>query len=125
MVVSIAIALLVALYAFACLPMAVVARRTNDQAGNAWMAFIPFVNLILMCRLARKSAHLAWLVLASVVPVLGWFVVVGLQCYLWIHIGRRFQRRWQAYLAAVVPFIGGWVFALSIKREAPLVLDAR
>ena len=124
MLIFIAVALIVGFYVSVCLPLAIVARRTNDQAEYAFMAFIPIANLVLMCWIARVSAQLVWLVLAAVIPIFGQLVVIGLQCYLWIQIGRRFHRRWLSYLAAVLPFVGGWIFALSIKREAPAGLES-
>jgi uncharacterized membrane protein YhaH (DUF805 family) len=121
--VVIAIGILAAIYVVACFPIALIARRTIDQGSHAWMAFIPVVNLVLMSRIARTNSWLVLIVLAGVIPIVGQLVVLGLQVYLWIRIGRRFNRRLLSYVAAVVPLIGGWILALSIKREVPVVLD--
>lgn len=70
-----------------------------------------------MCRIARITAWSALILLVGVIPFIGGLVSIGYTIYLWVKIGRRFDRTGLAVVAAVIPVIGIWVFASKITPE--------
>jgi hypothetical protein len=55
--------------------------------------------------------------LLSFIPLLGVLVALGYQVYLWAKVGQRFGRTGLGVVAAIVPLVGAWVFAFSIRPE--------
>jgi hypothetical protein len=108
--------LLVAVYALSAYPLVRIANRTNDCGDIAWWAWVPVMNVILMCRIGRVNGWTALILLCGVVP-LGGLITLGYTIYLWVKIGHRFDRTGLAVLAAVLPIIGAWVFAFAIAPE--------
>jgi hypothetical protein len=97
-------------YLFWCL--GALARRLGDpKAGWAW---IPGWNLVLVPRLARRSAWTALLFLIPLVNIVVWFVQ-------WVEISRRLQQPvWKAFVLAVFPLnlaIYGEFAGLNARRR--------
>ncbi len=108
--------LLLAVYALSAYPLVRIAKRTNDCGDIAWWAWVPVMNVILMCRIGRVNGWTALILLCGIVP-LGGLITLGYTIYLWVKIGHRFDRTGLAVLSAVLPIIGAWVFAFAITPE--------
>jgi|SRR5690349_156796 Family of unknown function (DUF5684) len=108
--------LLVAVYALSAYPLVRIANRTNDCGDIAWWAWVPVMNVILMCRIGRVNGWTALLLLCGALPF-GALITLGYTVYLWVQIGRRFDRTGLAVLAAALPIIGAWIFAFAITPE--------
>lgn len=68
-----------AIYVYLGISLSMLARKTGTPgAGGAW---IPILNLILMCRIARKPAAFAWWLLIPFINVIA-FVAI------WVAIAR-------------------------------------
>lgn len=83
-----------AFYAYFAACLMVIARKTGDD--NAWMAWIPFVNLFTMIKAAGKSP--VWFILL-LIPVLN--LVFGL--LIWCHIAERRGKPFAAGFLMIVP----------------------
>jgi Family of unknown function (DUF5684) len=99
-------------------PLVPIARQTSDCGDSAWFGWIPVLNTILMCRIARISAWSVLILRLGAVPGIGALVSIGYTIYLWVKIRQRFDRTGLAIGAAVIPVIGIWVFASKITPEA-------
>jgi len=119
--VLVAVGLVITLYALGAYPLWRVARVTRDHAGDAPLAWIPVVNVILMCRIAGKTPWLTLAVLVSTISILvgvaGGIAGFPVMFWLWLHIGRRFGRPGLGAAAGLVPIVGAWAFALSVDPE--------
>jgi Ca2+/Na+ antiporter len=70
-----------------------IANRTNTD--NAWMAWIPILNIVLMCRTARKSL---WYFLGMLIPYVNILVLM----YIWGEIaGVLGKSKWFGVLTIV------------------------
>jgi hypothetical protein len=109
--------LIVAVYALSAYPLYRIAKSTSDRGGDAYMAWIPILNLILMCRIGGVNPWTALVLLLSVVPLLGSLVTFVYTLVLWVKIGQRFNRTGLAVLAGLLPILGAWFFAFRITPE--------
>jgi Family of unknown function (DUF5684) len=107
----------VAVYVLSAYPLVRIAKQTSDCGDSAWFAWVPVLNIILMCRIARITAWSALILLLGAIPGIGGLVSLGYTIYLWVKIGQRFDRTALAVLAALLPVIGIWVFASKITPE--------
>jgi hypothetical protein len=99
------------LYALNAYPLYLVAKRTSDVQQDAWYAWVPIANVVLMCRLAGMSC---WWIATLFIPYLGALVFT---LTAWVKIGKRFGHTGLGVLAALLPILGAWVFAFSIEPE--------
>lgn len=72
-----------ALYAYSAITLMFIAKKTNTP--NAWMAWIPFLNMYLMCKAAGKS--IIWFVLL-LIPFVNIVAIVVLWCAIAERLGR-------------------------------------
>lgn len=107
-----------ALWILVAYPLYRIANSTSDRHGEAWFAWVPILNVVLMCRIANISAWTMLILLLSAIPVIGTFISLAYTVMLWVKIGQRFQRTALGVIAAVVPVIGAWVFAFAVQPEA-------
>ncbi|NPE29367.1 hypothetical protein HNV12_15685 [Methanococcoides sp. SA1] len=81
------------LYAYFSYSLQVIAAKT--QIGNSWMAWIPILNLILMCRIGNTSIIV---LLGLLIPLLNLFIFA----YIWGEIAFATNRsRWYGLLTIV------------------------
>ena len=83
-------------YVYLAAVLSVLARKTATD--GAWMAWVPILNLILMCRIGRQSG---WLVLLLLVPLVNIIVLV----WLWMAIARVRGRAPMLGLLMVIPLV--------------------
>ena len=102
--------------ALSAYPLVRIAKRTTDCGNIAWWSWVPIMNIILMCRIGRVNGWTALIYLCSILPF-GFLITIGYTIYLWVKIGQRFDRTGLAVVAAVLPIIGPWIFAFSVKPE--------
>ena len=93
-------------YVYGALCLTVIARKTNTP--NAWMAWFPLLNAILMCQVARKPA--AWIILLML-PCINIFAFV-------ILVAAIAQARGKSAGLAVLLFIPG------LNLLLPMILAA-
>lgn len=83
-------------YAYFAICLVVIARKTDTP--NGWMAWVPVLNLVLMCSLARKPG---WWVVLCLVPLVNLVVFVAL----WMGIAeQRGKPAWAGLLILLPPF---------------------
>ena len=83
------------LYVYMSVCLQTIAKKTN--AENAWLAWIPIANIILMLNIARKPA---WWILLMFVPLVNIVIAV----IVWMEIAKaRSKPEWWGILM-IVPF---------------------
>ena len=87
---------LVCLYIFKSICLSRIARKLGDP--KPWLAWIPFANLYLMLRIARKPV---WWMILFVVP----YLRVVLDAKIWIAIAVRREKSWWLGIFAAVPIV--------------------
>ena len=91
-----------AVYAYIALTLQTIAAKTNTPEG--WMAWIPFANLYLMCRIAGKPA---WWIVLFFIPFVN--LVIGI--LVWMGIAEARQKP-------------AWLGVLMIVPIANLIIPA-
>lgn len=77
-----------------------IAKRTNTP--NAWFAWIPLLNLILMLQIAKRPM---WWLVFFLVPFIN-IVGVVLQFVIWVDIAKLLGKEvWVGILAGLIPII--------------------
>ncbi len=85
------------LYVYFAVTLMIIARKTNTAgAGLAW---IPILNLYLMCKIARRPA---WWMLLCFVPLLNLFALA----MLWMSIAEMTGKPAWTGALAIIPFVG-------------------
>jgi hypothetical protein len=91
-VVGLAIAVLI--YAIFCFPLQVIAKKTDTP--NGWFAWIPILNVVLMCNIAGKPI---WWLILLLVPLLNIVIIVAL----WMKIAEALGKPGWIGLLMLVP----------------------
>src|SRR4030042_6697524 len=90
----------VVLYVIIAISLMKIANRTNTE--NAWFAWIPILNLILMLQIANRPM---WWLVFFLVPVIN-IVGIVLQFVIWVDIAKRLGKSAViGILAALIPII--------------------
>jgi hypothetical protein len=88
---------LAAAYIYVALALQTIANKTNTE--NAWLAWIPIVNIILMCNIARKPV---WWIILCLIPLVNLVIFI----ILWMGIAEaRNKPSWWGILL-IVPVVG-------------------
>jgi hypothetical protein len=92
--------LAVIVYIIVALSLMRIAKRTNTE--NAWFAWIPILNLILMLQIAKRPM---WWLIFFLVPIIN-IVGVVLQFVLWIDIAKALGKSAVlGFFAGIIPII--------------------
>ena len=87
---------LLAGYVYFALALQTIAKKTNTE--NPWLAWIPIVNIILMCNIAKKPV---WWIILCLIP----FVNIVIFIILWMGIAEaRNKPNWWGILL-IVPVV--------------------
>jgi hypothetical protein len=98
----------IAIYVIMAISLMRIAKRTNTE--NAWFAWIPILNLILMLQVAQRPM---WWLIFFLVPVLNIAGIV-LQFILWVDIAKRINKPvWMGIFAALIPIVFMPILAFS------------
>ncbi|HID30317.1 MAG TPA: tetratricopeptide repeat protein [Desulfobacterales bacterium] len=94
--VVIGLAIGVLIYAIFCFPLQVIAKKTDTP--NAWFAWIPILNVVLMCNITGKPI---WWLILLLVPLLNIIIIV----VLWMKIAEARNKPGWIGLLMLVPVI--------------------
>ncbi len=83
-------------YVYMSLALQTIAKKTNTE--NAWMAWIPIINFILMLNIAKKPI---WWIILFFVPLLN--IVIGILVWMGIAEARNKPNWWGILM--IVPFV--------------------
>jgi len=84
------------MYVYVALALQTIATKTNTE--NAWLAWIPVVNIILMCNIAKKPV---WWIILCLIPLVNIVIFV----MLWMGIAEaRGKPNWWGILM-IVPVV--------------------
>src|SRR4030042_4930388 len=87
-------------YVLVALSLMRIAKRTGTE--NAWFAWIPILNLILMLQIAKRPM---WWLVFFLVPLIN-IVGIVLQFIIWVDIAKRLGKQaWVGILAGLIPII--------------------
>lgn len=88
---------LLALYLYVALALQTIANKTNTE--NAWLAWIPIANVVLMCNIAGKPV---WWIILCLIPLVNLVIFI----ILWMGIAEaRNKPSWWGILL-IVPIVG-------------------
>ena len=84
------------MYVYVALALQTIATKTNTE--NAWLAWIPIVNIILMCNIAKKPV---WWIILCLIPLVNIVIFI----ILWMGIAEaRGKPNWWGILM-IVPVV--------------------
>ena len=89
--------LFAAIYVYMALSLQTIAKKTNTE--NAWMAWIPIVNIILMLNIAKKPL---WWIILMLIPLVN--IVIAIIVWMAIAEARGKPSWWGILL--IVPVVG-------------------
>lgn len=94
----------IALYAYAAFCFQTIAKKTGTE--NGWFAWVPILNVYLMCKIAGKSG---WWILLLLIPLVG--IVISI--ILWMEIAKARQKPTWLGILMIIPgvslFIMGYL----------------
>jgi len=100
---------LLVLYIYICLTLQIMAKKT--ETSNAWMAWIPVLNLFLIPRIAQKPA---WWGLLLLVPLLG----VVIMAIIGLKIAERRNKPGWIGILVIIPVINLFVLGyLAFSKD--------
>ncbi|MBZ5513689.1 MAG: DUF5684 domain-containing protein [Acidobacteriia bacterium] len=86
----------IALYVYMALALSTIAKKTNTE--NAWLAWIPIINIILMLNIAKKPL---WWIILFFIPLVNIVILI----IVWMAIAEaRGKPNWWGILM-IVPFV--------------------
>lgn len=87
---------LLAFYVYLALALQTIAQKTNTE--NSWLAWIPIVNIVLMCMIAKKPV---WWIILCLIPLVNLVIFI----LLWMGIAEaRNKPNWWGILL-IVPIV--------------------
>ncbi len=92
-----------AFYIYGALALMSIAKRTRTK--NAWLAWIPIVNIYLMMRIGRLPAWTLALWLLVFVPVVSGLASVGMSIWYWWAIAEQRKRPGWWGILMIVPIL--------------------
>ena len=99
-------ALLLFLFFYSYLAFSIQTIAKKTETLNGWMAWVPLLNLVLLCSIAARPV---WWILLFFIPLVNLFIVV----YIWIEIAELMGKpRWVGFLIIFPPinlFIPGYL----------------
>ena len=90
-------------YIYYAICLMFIAKKTNT--APAWLAWIPIGNLFLMCKIGKVSYWWILGYLLAVVPVIGQFLVLGINAYIFYKIAEARKKPGWLGILANVPLI--------------------
>jgi hypothetical protein len=91
------IVLMIVLYAYMSLAVQTIATKTNTE--NAWLAWIPIANIVLLLNIAKKPL---WWILLLIIPFVG--IVIAILIWMGVAESRNKPSWWGILL--IVPLLG-------------------
>lgn len=94
---TVLVVLMVGLYVYMGLSVQTIANKTNTE--NAWLAWIPIANIVLLLNVAKKPL---WWILLLIIPFVG--IVVAILVWMAVAEARNKPNWWGILL--IVPLLG-------------------
>ncbi len=88
---------MIVIYVYFAYTTMMLAKRLN--IANSWLAWIPFLNLFLMTKMAKLDW---WWLLGLFIPFVNFFVAG----YIWSEIGKQLGKEWWVGALIAIPLIG-------------------
>ncbi len=89
--------LLIALYVYTALAVQTIAQKTRTE--NAWLAWIPIINIVLLLNIAKKPV---WWIILCLIPVVNLIIFI----IVWMAVAEaRNKPSWWGILL-IVPVVG-------------------
>ena len=92
-----------AMYIYMGICLMKIAQKTNTE--NAWFAWVPVLNVILMLRIAKMSSWLALIMIGYIIPFINFIFIIAFMIILviaWMKISERLGKpNWLGILMIV------------------------
>jgi len=89
--------ILAATYIYMALALQTIAKKTNTE--NAWLAWIPIINVVLMLNIAKKPI---WWIILFLIPLVN--IIIGIIVWMGIAEARNKPNWWGILI--IVPVVG-------------------
>ena len=89
--------IVLALYVYTALALQTIAQKTNTE--NAWLAWIPIANIVLLLNIAKKPI---WWILLLLIPLVN--IIVGIIVWMAVAEARNKPNWWGILI--IVPVVG-------------------
>jgi uncharacterized membrane protein YhaH (DUF805 family) len=106
-----ALVIVVSAYIAYALPLYIIAKKSEEE--YAWLAFVPFANLWLMCQMTDLS--LIWLILSLFIPP----VACLFQIVVWWRIAENTNKSGFWGVLMVIPYVSFFVGYYLALYEPP------
>lgn len=115
-IITFALLFLLAYYIYMSLCVYKIAKKTNTE--NAWMAWIPIINIILMLNIAKKPL---WWIVLYFIPLAN--IVVSI--LVWMEIAKAVNKPDWVGILIIVPFVNIFVpgYLAFSKMEATISIQ--
>jgi predicted membrane-bound dolichyl-phosphate-mannose-protein mannosyltransferase len=91
------LAFFVAIYAFFAMCLQAIAKKTETE--NAWMAWVPFLNMVLLLHIAGKPT---WWIVLFFIPLVNFVITILVM----MSVAERVEKPSWVGALVVVPFVG-------------------
>ncbi|MCK5598404.1 hypothetical protein KAI78_02170 [bacterium] len=106
----------IVLYVYMALVLQTIAKKTNTE--NAWFAWIPILNLVLMIMIAQKPMW--WIAMIIFVPIAN--IVFGIMVWIEILKRRNYPPIW--FLLFLIPIVNLIILGVIAWKDREEVLVA-
>lgn len=107
--------LLVYIYVAICLSR--ITKKTNTE--NAWFAWIPILNLVLMLQIAKKPL---WWIIFALIPIVNLIWVV-FSILIWMEIAERLKKPTWLGVLMILPFANLFVYGYLAFSESTITSE--
>ena len=91
-------------YIYTAFAIMFLAKRTKTK--DAWLAWIPFVNIYLLTRIAKKEWWWTLIILfAGIMPFIGWIITLAATAYIYYFIAKRRKYPEWTCILSIIPLV--------------------
>ncbi|PIZ50823.1 hypothetical protein COY27_05900 [Candidatus Woesearchaeota archaeon CG_4_10_14_0_2_um_filter_33_13] len=115
-----------AFYIYAALALMTIAKKTKTE--NAWMAWVPILNVYLLTQIAGLHGLWTLIVLLPVIPVIGSVAMLAGIIYIWWLVAEKLGRPGWWSLLLLIPIVNLVVIGImawgeeAVKKAAKTVI---
>lgn len=103
-------------YVYLALTLMTIAQKTNTP--NAWLAWIPVANIYLMTQIAGLNGWWTLIIFASIIPLVGGLVFIGVLTWWWWLIAEKRGRPGWWGLLTLIPVVNLVIMGMLAWTEA-------
>jgi len=95
--------IIIAVYVYTSLALMTIAKKTKTE--NAWLAWIPLVNLYLMVQIAKVPTWTILAILLLIIPMIGTILFLAVYIWWWWKIAEARKKPGWISLLLIIPLV--------------------